>query len=265
MRDFLAELVGGEGIATALIWIVAVILLLVVVLVVLRLLRNLSSGTFIAGGRNRAPRLAVVDAAAIDNQRRLVLVRRDEVEHLILIGGPTDVVIEQQIRIAPPVVTGTRAAEKVRAEPPAPTVSPRPVEPAPARPPRPAPAAGPKPESFVPRPERPATVERPPQRPEAPERPHLVSEPPREPAPPVRQEQPAAVASAAVWRGEQVPEPRAVEEIDTALLEAIEPTAAPRHNETMTEPAVERRREASIEDEMSRLLDDLAEERKQGE
>ena len=33
--------------------------------------------------RGRMPRLAVIDAAAVDGRRRLVLVRRDNVEHLI--------------------------------------------------------------------------------------------------------------------------------------------------------------------------------------
>ena len=54
---------------------------------------RLSNGT----GRGRQPRLAVLDQAAVDKRRRLVLIRRDNVEHLILIGGATDVVIEQQI------------------------------------------------------------------------------------------------------------------------------------------------------------------------
>ena len=47
--------------------------------------------------RNRQPRIAVMDSATIDARRRLVLVRRDNIEHLILIGGPTDVVVEQNI------------------------------------------------------------------------------------------------------------------------------------------------------------------------
>src|SRR2546430_14317513 len=38
--------------------------------------------------RGRMPRLAVIDAAAVDGRRRLVLVRRDNIEHLIMIGGP---------------------------------------------------------------------------------------------------------------------------------------------------------------------------------
>jgi flagellar protein FliO/FliZ len=47
--------------------------------------------------RGRMPRLAVIDAAAVDGRRRLVLVRRDNVEHLIMIGGPTDIVVEPNI------------------------------------------------------------------------------------------------------------------------------------------------------------------------
>ncbi|RYE68218.1 MAG: flagellar biosynthesis protein FliO [Rhizobiaceae bacterium] len=52
---------------------------------------------FVRGGRNRNPRLQVLDAAAVDARRRLVLIRRDGVEHLVMIGGPTDIVIETGI------------------------------------------------------------------------------------------------------------------------------------------------------------------------
>jgi flagellar protein FliO/FliZ len=52
--------------------------------------------------RGRMPRLAVIDAAALDGRRRLVLVRRDNVEHLLMIGGPADIVVEQNIVRAMP-------------------------------------------------------------------------------------------------------------------------------------------------------------------
>jgi flagellar protein FliO/FliZ len=52
-------------------------------------------GTMAARGRQ--PRLAVIDAAAVDGRRRLLLIRRDNVEHLLMIGGPTDVVVETNI------------------------------------------------------------------------------------------------------------------------------------------------------------------------
>jgi hypothetical protein len=51
--------------------------------------------------RGRMPRLAVIDAAAVDGRRRLVLVRRDNVEHLLMIGGPSDIVVEPNIVRAP--------------------------------------------------------------------------------------------------------------------------------------------------------------------
>src|SRR6266700_2004972 len=62
-----------------------------------------------AGGRGRQPRLAVVDAAAVDGRRRLILIRRDNVEHLLMIGGPSDVVIEQNIVRAVPVASPREA------------------------------------------------------------------------------------------------------------------------------------------------------------
>src|SRR6266498_3081684 len=59
--------------------------------------------------RGRMPRLAVIDAAAVDGRRRLVLVRRDNVEHLLMIGGPSDIVVEQNIVRAVPVASPREA------------------------------------------------------------------------------------------------------------------------------------------------------------
>jgi hypothetical protein len=50
-----------------------------------------------ANARGRQPRLAVIDYASVDGRRRLILVRRDNVEHLLMIGGPTDLVVEPNI------------------------------------------------------------------------------------------------------------------------------------------------------------------------
>lgn len=46
-------------------------------------------------------RLDVVEQWNLDARRRLVLIRRDDVEHLIMTGGPVDVVIETGIGEAP--------------------------------------------------------------------------------------------------------------------------------------------------------------------
>jgi flagellar protein FliO/FliZ len=43
-------------------------------------------------------RLEVVEIAALDPRRRLVLVRRDEVEHLLLLGQDGGLVVEAGIR-----------------------------------------------------------------------------------------------------------------------------------------------------------------------
>ena len=47
--------------------------------------------------RSRQQRLGVVDAFDLDRQRQLVIIRRDNVEHLVMIGGPNDVVVESAI------------------------------------------------------------------------------------------------------------------------------------------------------------------------
>ena len=56
-----------------------------------------SKRTRAASRRARQPRLAVIDAATVDGRRRLVLIRRDNVEHLLMIGGQADIVVEPNI------------------------------------------------------------------------------------------------------------------------------------------------------------------------
>ena len=78
--------------------------------------------------RGRMPRLAVIDAAAVDGRRRLVLVRRDNIEHLLMIGGPTDIVVESNIVRANAArdQMPQRPAVGVGAEPPPPRLVPLP-------------------------------------------------------------------------------------------------------------------------------------------
>jgi flagellar protein FliO/FliZ len=70
-------------------------------------------------------RLGIVEQATVDGRRKLLLIRRDDVEHLILTGGPVDVVVETGIG-ATPAAAPLRAAVKVDSEPPA-TVFSRPA------------------------------------------------------------------------------------------------------------------------------------------
>ena len=52
--------------------------------------------TSFKGGRER--RLSVVEVTPVDGRRRLVLVRRDATEHLILLGPASEMLIENGIR-----------------------------------------------------------------------------------------------------------------------------------------------------------------------
>ena len=45
-----------------------------------------------------ARRLKIVETASVDGRRRLVLVRRDNVEHLLIIGQNSETVIETRIK-----------------------------------------------------------------------------------------------------------------------------------------------------------------------
>ena len=82
----------------ALIFLFAFVAVLALIGVVLWLVRRFAGNRLGASTqRGRMPRLAVIDAAAVDGRRRLVLVRRDNVEHLLMIGGPTDIVVEPNI------------------------------------------------------------------------------------------------------------------------------------------------------------------------
>jgi flagellar biogenesis protein FliO len=127
------NLLGGQG-ATLLTAIIIVAVALLALVGVFWLIRNRAASTFIRGGKNRQPRLAVLDATAVDTRRRLVLIRRDDVEHLVMIGGPTDIVIESRIaRHDDLQATPAAQPRQQRAAPPA------------AEPVRPARAAGPDP------------------------------------------------------------------------------------------------------------------------
>jgi hypothetical protein len=130
------------------------------------LVRRFSANRLGGNTRGRQPRLAVIDAASVDGRRRLVLIRRDNVEHLMMIGGPNDLVVEPNIvRATAARDTGRDlgrdgyrpASQEIRQEPrpePRPDVRGTPVvetnggswplqpsfEPAPAPPPAPLPA-----------------------------------------------------------------------------------------------------------------------------
>lgn len=106
--------------------------LLIGILILFWLFRKIFSSTSSRLSKGRQPRLSVTDAAVVDDKRRLVLVRRDNVEHLVMIGGPSDIVIEQNIvRTAPvetvPQRTATFATPAPQAAAPAPAATHQPA------------------------------------------------------------------------------------------------------------------------------------------
>jgi hypothetical protein len=251
MLDWLDEM-AGPGYSQAVLWTLLALLVLVVLLVVLKLVSSLRYGTFVAGGRNRKARLAVSDATAVDGHRRLVLVRRDDVEHLLLIGGSSDIVVEQDIRIGQPR----------RVPAPAEREAPPPAAPAPA----PAVAAPPPPavRSRAAEPSRPqAPVMKP-----APER----VQPPSARAPEMRvaaslrpapaRGQPVRHDASRTETGAETRPPAAAptpplpaDDLDSALLKELEVSldGDERSNGTA---------KPSLDDEMARLLGELSNPRR---
>jgi len=169
--------------------LVAFLVAAVLVLYIFRLLfgRRIRS----PGGRNRARRLDIVDVFDLDRERQLVIVRRDNTEHLLLIGGPNDVLVEQAIS-RPEAVMGRPQEQRAPAPaaanwPAGPSAPPRELE---APPPKPVAAAAVNlpPDLFAPAPAKPAAPPAPPSAaPPPPAGPRISSPaapPPPRPAPP---------------------------------------------------------------------------------
>jgi flagellar biogenesis protein FliO len=88
----------GEGTSLPVRFFIAFVVVFALIGLTAWLVRRFGSGALGgAGARGRAPRLAVIEAGAVDGRRKLVLIRRDNTEHLIMIGGPTDIVVEANI------------------------------------------------------------------------------------------------------------------------------------------------------------------------
>jgi chloride channel protein, CIC family len=72
----------------------AAIALLVAALLLLLIFRRAFRRRLRVPETRNAGRLGIVKTFALDRRRKLVVVRRDHVEHLVMIGGPNDLVIE---------------------------------------------------------------------------------------------------------------------------------------------------------------------------
>ena len=271
--------VAGRLEFIVLLWTFAALILLVIVLVIIRLIRSLTFGTFVAGGRNRKTRLAVMDATAVDSHRRLVLVRRDDIEHLLLIGGPTDVVVEREIRLGQTRRSQSAFGGENAYEAPAPAALP--TSPAPAAPPAPPRQRDPEPPMQLPPLPIRGGAPQPARQPERPSQPVRQPERQAQPAPrPTRQtgarppmrEMPVSPPRSAPSRfppatptlaptnmsttfSQPLPpqQPARVNSLDDALLRELEVTFDAGPPKKPAKPV-----EMTLDDEMTKLLGELS-------
>src|SRR3954453_12917333 len=102
----------GSSLPLAARFFIAFLVVLALIGLTAWLVRRFGANRLGGVARGRQPRLAVIDAASVDGRRRLVLIRRDNTEHLLMIGGPTDVVVETNI-VRASGATGVREAARV--------------------------------------------------------------------------------------------------------------------------------------------------------
>lgn len=133
----LEPIFGATGAVVAQ-YVITLIVILGLVGLVVWLVRRYAVGGISTNVRGRLPRLAIVDALVVDSRHRLVLIRRDNVEHLVLIGGATDLLIEPSIvrtRVpqrpaqAPQQTRAPTASAAAPTPPPAPPVPAMPAPP----------------------------------------------------------------------------------------------------------------------------------------
>ncbi len=124
--QFITGLFGGSGntFLTMLFALGAVIVLIVLAVWLMKVVFNVSGNA----GRGRNRRLAVIDTLVLDQKRQLLIVRRDNVEHLILTGGAHDLVVETGIPVAETPVAQPARRQPV---PQAPARRTQPANPAP--------------------------------------------------------------------------------------------------------------------------------------
>lgn len=94
--QFMTSLFGGSaGTLLNAAFSLGVVLVLIVLAVWALKVFSRTGENLSRAGKQR--RLVVVDSATVDGKRKVMIIRRDNVEHLIMTGGPQDLVIESGI------------------------------------------------------------------------------------------------------------------------------------------------------------------------
>jgi flagellar protein FliO/FliZ len=78
-------------------FVLALLFVLALIGILAWLARKAGLGGRVARAKGARRRLSVVEVSPVDGKRRLVLVRRDGVEHLVLLGATQETVIETGI------------------------------------------------------------------------------------------------------------------------------------------------------------------------
>lgn len=95
--------------ATYLQFALALVFVLALIGVFAILARRFGFGTGAPLKRGQRRRLAVVEALALDGKRRLLLVRRDATEHLVILGPTSETVVERGITAGGDFAAAARA------------------------------------------------------------------------------------------------------------------------------------------------------------
>ena len=90
-------------------FLLALGVVLLLILLLAWILKKLNAVSVRVGRHGEEPRLSIREAIQVDHKRRLVLVQRDQFEHLLLVGGENDLLVEHHI---PPL-----AAQQALAQP----------------------------------------------------------------------------------------------------------------------------------------------------
>ncbi|UTO29040.1 flagellar biosynthetic protein FliO [Bartonella harrusi] len=87
----------GASTANVTISFIFFIITITAIATIILFLRRLKRGKSMFNRKKSLSRLTLCETIAIDRTRRLVLIRCDDKEHLLLIGGLTDIVVESNI------------------------------------------------------------------------------------------------------------------------------------------------------------------------
>lgn len=127
--QFLTALFGGaeNTILTAAFALGIVLVLILLGLWALKFFFNASANM----SRGRVRRLTIIDTVQIDPRRKVVILRRDNVEHVIMTGGPQDLLVESGIPVERPGARRpAQQPQQAKAQPQAPAAAlPQPAAP----------------------------------------------------------------------------------------------------------------------------------------